>query len=125
MKKKIGFSQHSYQEGTPLETYEMKLIQKEFPQHEISVLSKSRSDSGQSLKMIEDKGLEYLVFSSLNGLVEKNVFAEVSHALSLGKEVFYIENHDVKGCSIVLFSILNESDDEYAVIKKILYKRGY
>lgn len=128
MKKSLYYAHHMFKYDTRMEEYELQVIRKNFPEYDIInpngdiPFEKNESEQsimGKCLEVIERENVDCLVFSSMNGVVGQGVFAEVNHALALGKKIYYIHNNGVEKCRAVLFDIINENGRIYASVKRI------
>lgn len=92
----IYYAHHLWKYDTPIESYEIELIRKTFPEATIiNPNSEIKQDLDEAAIMsgcIETvKRCDAVVFSSVSGVIGKGVFDEIASA----KEVYYIKNNGV------------------------------
>lgn len=127
MKKELYYAHHKFEYNTPIEQYELDLIKKTFPEYNIvnpngGIKFRVKEHDGirmeDCMDMIARQDVTGVAFSSLSGVVSKEVFQEVNHARKLNKKIFYIHDNVITECSVVMFTILNETEKIYAIVAK-------
>ena len=121
MNKKY-YAHHLWKYNTPIEEYELNLIKRYFPYHEIinpnGYIEQNREESvimKDCLTCIEDCGI--LIFSSINGVVGRGVLDEFKKASKLGLQIYYIMDdilYDARGYDFKLMK--SENNRLYAII---------
>ena len=119
---KIYYAHHLWKYNTPIEEYELNLIKRYFPYHEIinpnGHIEQNREEleiMKDCLTCIEDCGI--LIFSSINGVVGRGVLDEFKKASKLGLQIYYIMDdilYDARGYDFKLMK--SENNRLYAII---------
>lgn len=126
----LYYAHHLYKYNTPIEEYEKALIAKYMPEYEIlnpngdiqhEDLTNETAIMEKCFAEISRPDMGGLVFSSLNGVVGKGVYDEVTLALKLGMQVLYIENNQLRLIDMLKFRVINESRRIYAVVEDYHY----
>lgn len=127
--KLIYYAHHLYKYDTKIEEYEIDLIHKILPCYDIlnpngdikhEDLSDEQKIMDKCLSEISKDNVIGVVFSSISGVIGKGVYDEVNHALSLGKEIYYIYNNTIEKCSNISFELTNQNSGRfYAIVKQI------
>lgn len=99
-KKETGFiyyAHHQWKYGSKIEAYELALIERYFPYAAVfnpstDLKTKDCGDEekiiAECLETVERSG--FVIFSSMDGMVGKGVYEEVSYAKETGKMVLYM-----------------------------------
>ena len=110
MKKTIYYAHHQWKYDTEIEESELDIIREKLPNYEIINPNKyfyfsedmtEEEIMNICLKTVRD--CEALVFSSLSGVIGRGVFGEVSLAIELGKDVYYLHEDDMVEVESVCF----------------------
>ena len=119
---KIYYAHHLWKYNTSIEEYELNLIKRYFPYHEIinpnGHIEQNREEleiMKDCLTCIEDCGI--LIFSSINGVVGRGVLDEFKKASKLGLQIYYIMDdilYDARGYDFKLMK--SENNRLYAII---------
>ena len=119
---KIYYAHHLWKYNTPIESYELDLIKRYFPYHEIinpnGYIEQNREESiimKDCLTCIEDCSI--LIFSSVNGVVGRGVVDEFKKASKLGLPIYYIMDdilYDARGYDFKLMN--SENNRLYAIV---------
>ncbi len=125
MKNSVYYAHHLYKYNTKVEEYELEVIKKRLPTLEIinsngDVFHEDLSDENNIIDKCFDAiakpGVIALVFSSVGGVVSKNVYDEVFKAKELNRIIYYLDKNILTLCNKLEFKIINESNLVYAII---------
>jgi hypothetical protein len=129
MNNKIYYAHHLYKYDTKIEEYELELISKILSKYDVlnpngeiehEDLSNEQKIMEKCLSEISKDNVIGVVFSSISGVIGKGVYDEVNHALSLGKDVYYIYNNAISKCSNISFELTNQDSRRfYAIVQQI------
>lgn len=127
----IYYAHHQWKYHTPIETYELELIKRYFPDSKIfnpsldltstnliysSVESMEEAIMAECLAAVENSDI--LIFSSLDGCVGTGVYHEVARAKELEKLVFYIYHDQIyTNFSLVKRGDQVRTDRLYAIVE--------
>lgn len=110
---KIYYAHHQWKYGTPIEDYETSLITKHFsaaivvnPNGAVDQTLTSEQIMDECFYLVDD--CDVLVFSSVDGVVGKGVYDEVSRASDQFKPVYYIHNNSLNPFGFD-FDVLSDS----------------
>ena len=97
---KIYYAHHLWEYGTEIEKYELEIIKSRFPDVEIINPATDVSQFGTSEEIMVKcfkavKSCNSIVFSSVDGIIGKGVFDEVTLGASLSKPIYYIFNNQL------------------------------
>jgi len=93
---KVYYAHHIYKYGTLVEEYEMNLIRRYYPDAEIinpatAVNQDLQSEAdimGQCFDLVDQS--DFLIFSSMDGVVGKGVYDEIHRAAATQTPIYYI-----------------------------------
>ena len=109
-KKTIYYAFHQWKYDTEIEEFELDIIRKKLPNYEIINPNKyfdfsedMTEEEIMNICLETVRACEALVFSSLSGVVGRGVFSEVSLAMELGKDVYYLHEDDIVEVESVCF----------------------
>ena len=119
---KIYYAHHLWKYNTPIEEYELSLINRYFPYHTIinpnGHIEQNREESvimEDCLTCIEDCSI--LIFSSVNGVVGRGVVDEYNKASKLGLPIYYIMDDILYDARGYRFKFTNSGNNRlYAIV---------
>ena len=127
---KIYYAHHMYKYGTEIEKFEIELIKEKLknckilnPNGDINFSNCNNGEEEMNLCYENLSSCDAIVFSSLSGIIGKGVFGEVMYANRNDKDIYYIENDEIKKVEDFKFKILNRSNRIYAKINNIEFKK--
>ena len=115
---KIYYAHHLWKYDTEIELYEIELIRKAFPGATIINPNSDVEQSRDVAAIMSDcikaaKQCDAVVFSSVNGVIGKGVFDEVTSA----NATYYINNHAIKPFTGTFQIISNSATNRiYAIV---------
>lgn len=96
----IYYAHHQWKYGTRIEAYELALIERYFPYAKIfnpstDLKSKDCGDEekimAECLENVENSNI--VIFSSMDGMIGKGVYEEITYAKEIGKMVLYMNQN--------------------------------
>ena len=127
MKKIVYYAHHQWKYDTPIEQWELSLIEKKLSKYEVFnpstqiIFSPYMTEDEIMVECLEKvKECDALVFSSLSGVVGRGVYLEVLQALNTGKEVYYLKQDKLIRIKYIKFKDVEEkfkSNRTFKVIK--------
>ena len=127
MKKIVYYAHHQWKYDTPIEQWELSLIEKKLSKYEVFnpstqfIFSPYMTEDEIMLECLDKvKECDALVFSSLSGVVGRGVYLEVLQALNTGKEVYYLKQDKLIRIKYIKFKDVEEkfkSNRTFKVIK--------
>ena len=120
----IYYAHHQWKYNTQIETYELELIRRYFPNARIfnpSVdLTHTKTDGEEAImeECLETvRNSDILVFSSLDGCIGTGIYQEVKEARKKGKLVLYIFNDTLlTSFEVIIRSPFEKTDSLYAAV---------
>lgn len=121
---KIYYAHHLWKYNTPIEEYELLVINNFFKDAEIINPNGNIDQSKAENQIMVDclsriKDVDALVFSSMSGVVGHGVYDEVNNAFKLKKNVYYLINNNLINVTKIDWKILNQNDRIYALVDGI------
>lgn len=121
----IYYAHHQWKYGTKVETYEINVIKRYFPNSKIFnpstdlILPKSSDEEAIMKHCLETvRNSDILIFSSMDGVIGTGVYHEVEEAQKAGKIVFYIyQNRLSQDFTINQFDPIMQQDRVYAAVE--------
>lgn len=125
---KIYYAHHLWKYNTPIEEYELSVIKRYFPYHEIinpnGHIEQNREEPEimkDCLTCIEDCSI--LIFSSVNGVVGRGVYDEFKKASKLGLPIYYIMDDILYDAREYRFKFTNSGNNRLYAIISTKYER--
>lgn len=110
-----------------IEEYELSIIRRYYPQEEVKIINPNGyiNQNNTESQIMEDcfktiEECDTIIFSSVNGIIGRGVYAEVQKGIKLRLKIYYIENDMLFTFDENYeFGFLNQSDNRlYAIIMR-------
>jgi len=119
---KIYYAHHLWKYNTPIEEYELMLIERYFPYHSIvnpnGRIEQNRDEEiimKDCLNIIEE--CDIMIFSSINGVIGRGVYDEFKKASKLGLPIYYIMDDILYDARSYDFKLMNSENNRlYAIV---------
>ena len=119
---KIYYAHHLWKYNTPIEEYELSVINRYFPYHTIINPNGHIEQNKEGSVIMEDcldciEKCDILIFSSVNGVIGRGVYDEFNKASELESPIYYIMDDILYDAREYKFKFTNSGNNRlYAIV---------
>ena len=118
---KIYYAHHLWKYNTAIEEYELKIIKRYFPYHEIINPNGSIEQNRDEEIIMKDclniiHNCDIMIFSSVNGIIGRGIYDEFKQASKLGLPIYYIMDDILYDAIEYKFKLTNSENNRLYTI---------